>query len=561
MLLDVLIYCHKLIRQNISVPIYLLYFFIFFAAIIQLFGTISVIPLVTSLITPEIIKEKVTEHNLFFLKEIDVDNLRYISGFFFILITFLLQISVFINGLLSHYISQKIVFNLRKKYFKNLLNNKLKYFSSNSVSDVSNLLTSEIRKIGILIRSFLVVIYSTLTLTVICLGIFLVNPISLLSILLIIVIFYLLFIFSKQKLRKYSYKKFKNNKKIIQVQNSIFFGFRDILVLNLKNKILDTYNKIISNTLKITTIELSLLAIPKHFMEILLFTLIVLYFLTLPSGTIDINLLPIYAFYVLALWRVLPSIFNLYRSFSEIQVNISSFENLRKLNKKFLIKSETVKNKIKYFKKEIQIKNIKFQYPENIKIFSYNFKIKKKEKILILGKSGSGKSTLLDIISFLKTPNSGTIIIDGKDYKQDVLGYSRLISYVTQFNYYFQGTIAENISFLKRYKSNDINKLKKIYEICGLMNFLHNFDNIFNKKIKESAYELSGGQKQRLSLARALFRNPQILIIDEGLNALDNFSEKTILEKVIQHYPNLTLIYVSHRTNLKFFTKTIKLSQ
>ena len=146
-------------------------------------------------------------------------------------------------------------------------------------------------------------------------------------------------------------------------------------------------------------------------------------------------------------------------------------------------------------------------------------------------------------------PTNGNILFDGKKLKNNLV--TDLFGYVSQEPFLFEGTLYENISFdTKKYNPN---KAKLIFDICGLNNIVKEFNDIFTKKIEIDSPELSGGQKQRIAIARILFLDPKILILDESTSALDLDSEKIILKKIIKNYKNTTIIVVNHRKlNFKF---------
>ena len=248
--------------------------------------------------------------------------------------------------------------------------------------------------------------------------------------------------------------------------------------------------------------------------------------------------------------------FNLFRTLSTFNANKSVYINLKN-SKKFLKINKSKKNKVlKTFKKEIEFKNVFFSYNKNKK-FSFDFKILKKDKVLITGDSGSGKTTLLNLLSGLLKPDNGEIKIDGKDLLNQ---RNNIFGFVTQDPILLPGTIYENIVISGNSKKTKISELKKIYEICGIENITNKFENIFSKTIEFDSPELSGGQKQRVALARVLHMKPKVLILDEATSALDSKSEKKIFSSIIKEFKDLTLIAVSHKKINVKFNKTINLN-
>ena len=125
----------------------------------------------------------------------------------------------------------------------------------------------------------------------------------------------------------------------------------------------------------------------------------------------------------------------------------------------------------------------------------------------------------------------------------------------------FSGTIFENVTF-QNSKSKDLKitvKLKKIYEICELNNVVYNYEDIFSKSIEIDSPDLSGGQKQRISIARVLYSEPKILILDEATNALDKISERKLFNNIFKYFPKLTVIVVTHRKLDLKFNKKVKI--
>ena len=202
---------------------------------------------------------------------------------------------------------------------------------------------------------------------------------------------------------------------------------------------------------------------------------------------------------------------------------------------------------------EIEFENVSFVYPKSNKnvLENLSFKIKKGEKIAIVGNNGAGKTTLVKLISALYQPSSGNIKINGKkisEYNRDE--YQSIISPVFQDIYLFPASIAENIALCEKSDIN-INKLSQAIQFAGLQNKIENLPDGYNtpliKSVIDNAIELSGGEKQKLALARALYKDGLMLILDEPTAALDPIAENEIYLKYNEFAKDKTSIFISHR--------------
>ncbi len=212
-------------------------------------------------------------------------------------------------------------------------------------------------------------------------------------------------------------------------------------------------------------------------------------------------------------------------------------------------KSSVVEGKIKknYFESNIEFKDVSFSYNnENVVISDINLKIEKGKKIAFVGLSGSGKSTLLDLIIRFYDVKSGQINIDGVDLKEvQVKPYRSMFGIVSQETMLFNDTLENNI----RYGYNECTK-EDIIEACKIANaynFISKMPKGLDTNIGDRGVTLSGGERQRIAIARALVRNPQILIFDEATSALDAESEKLVQEGINSSLKNRTAIIVAHR--------------
>ena len=183
----------------------------------------------------------------------------------------------------------------------------------------------------------------------------------------------------------------------------------------------------------------------------------------------------------------------------------------------------------------------KIQALENL-----SFTINNKESLGLIGVTGSGKTTLLKLITRSFNLDSGKILIDDKNINEfDVESLRKQIGVVPQDSFLFSDSIINNIRFGKEKAS--INEVKQVCKIAGIHNEIIKFKDGYNTILGERGVNLSGGQKQRICIARAIIKNPKILILDDCLSALDTETEKKIIKSLKKYIINTTTIISSHR--------------
>jgi ATP-binding cassette subfamily B protein len=207
------------------------------------------------------------------------------------------------------------------------------------------------------------------------------------------------------------------------------------------------------------------------------------------------------------------------------------------------------------FSSSISLHNLTFRYSENTQLVldNINIIIDKGLKIGIIGSTGSGKSTLLDVVMGLLLPTGGNIKIDetivtNKNYRS----WQSKIAHVPQMIFLSDSTISENIAFGVPYNLIDFERVKKCAEMAKLDETISNWAQKYNTSVGERGVKLSGGQRQRIGIARALYKNSEIIIFDEATSALDNDTEKAVMNSIEELSSDLTIIIVAHRlTTLK----------
>jgi len=223
----------------------------------------------------------------------------------------------------------------------------------------------------------------------------------------------------------------------------------------------------------------------------------------------------------------------------------------------------SVKNVSKSLQGEIEFKNVDFTYPDSgiEALKDVSFQVKPGESLAIIGTTGSGKSTIANLISRMYDTTSGSIYVDGANIKDyDLVSLRKQIGYVPQDVFLFSDTIYNNIGFgaVDANEESIINAAKEADVYKNIMDF----PNGFNTRVGERGITLSGGQKQRVSIARAISRNPKILMLDDALSAVDTKTENTILNSMKKIMKGRTSIIISHRvSSAKLADKIIVLDE
>ena len=551
-----------LIRQNkLIISIIILSLLV---SLIQVSGVLSIVPIVSI-----IIGDYSNLNDLpFLVKFLEQTNL--INNFTYLLIFFLFLniISSFLSvsySLFSTWFSASLKIKFKKIFFNEYLKKKSSFLISYDKQKLSNIILSEIDKIESLINAFINIISYLIMLSIYLIIFYIIDKVLLGIFFIAGIFFFIIILLSKKSFKNRSQKIIKYSIDNQKVYQSILFAFREIIFFKIAKKIKDYFlvleTKILSENMRLHIANI----LPKFLSETFLISTIILIVIIQDPNSLLINL-PIISFYFLATIRLLPNFLGLTRSINLFIAASQSYLEVNKIvknlinedDKKVKIDQNSIE-KITNFRKSIRINKVKFQYENSKKIFNYNLNINKGDRIAITGVSGVGKSTFLHIIYGIFENYNGSIKIDGSNIKNDVEGYSNLFGYISQHNFVFNDSILENITFKKKLNTEEINKLKKIYEICGLDNVLGSFKQIYKKKITMDDTSISGGQKQRIIIARTLYKEPKILLLDEATSGLDLHSEYEILNNIIKSFKDITIISVSHRPIRKFFNKIYKI--
>ena len=527
----------------------------------------AIIPFTTSLLGKNTDVHIFSDINLFnFFNNIINEQSIINLGIIFSLLLFIsLIIKIFLIWF-SNYLAFSIGHEINSLMFKTLLDKNYNYhLKSNSSTFLGGFQKSE--SIRVLIYHFIQIFISfSILASIILFCLFLNIKLFFFGICFILFLYYFFFILLKKKILYFSKieaKSINNRFKIIQES---FLSIKELIMLDLKNYFFSKFKEQDKKISRVQIFNSISAVIPGQLMLafILIFiTMTVSILATNSQQTGIINNIPIIASFFFSIQRITPYLQNIFNAFTKIKASTYSVEDALKIlegSKNNYHEEIFHKRKLKFIK-SIKLKNIFFKYNSLNKFIlkDFNLTIKKGSLNGIYARSGYGKTTLLNIITGLLKPNSGKIFIDDELLQDKNLKiWQKKIFYVPQEPALLDASIIENISYKSSINIVDKKKIYKCLKIAEIFDFINSLPNGINTVIGENGIKFSGGQRQRIAIARALYHNREILILDEATNALDESTEKKIYLNIKKHFYKKTIIVVSHRKSIyKFFDNTI----
>ncbi len=513
--------------------------------------------IVVSIVTM-LINSGITSYLAYFIKDIvntvfvtkDEKMIKLIPIILFSLV-FIKGIAFFINYYSMAYIGQRAVANLREDLYEKVLKLPLENFLKESPGTfISKILNDTALLQDLMVRQVATILRNTLT-AIGLIGVVIYQDWKL-ALFGFVGLPLIGVIISKigKRIKRYTHRM---QERLAVLTDHLFTGVKNIKEIKLfilENRFLKNFkldnDKYVKQFMKIKKVEGIYPPTVEVIASIMVGVLIFYGGKRIVSGTLTPGT---FFSFIIAMIMAYEPVRKIGQNLNKIQQSSSVAERIKEiLDQPDEYELKSGENDLKETIKQVEFKNVSFKYPtsSDYVLKDINLIFEKGKKYAIVGKTGSGKSSLVGLIPRFYDPTKGKILINGKDIKDfDLRSLRRKIGYISQDIVLFRGTVLENITIGN--PSAGFKEVVTAAKIANIHDFILTLSEGYNTLIGEGGIGLSGGQKQRIAIARAILRNPDILILDEATSALDSETEKAVQRAIDEKFKDRILITIAHR--------------
>jgi ABC-type bacteriocin/lantibiotic exporter with double-glycine peptidase domain len=537
---------------------YLLLGMIITMAFIDMLGIASILPFIAILTNPQLIETNYILKSAFeftsaFGVVTDQQFLFVLGIFVFLFLLFSLSFKAITFYFQVRFISMR-EHSLAKRLVEGYLHQPYSWFLSRHSAELGKTILSEISKVaGKGLASLLnLIAQSAVTIAIIILLILVEPKLTMIVGFTLGAAYLLIFKSTQSFVNRIGKESVKVNATRYIALNEAFSAAKEIKLGGLEKIYIERFSEPSKSLAKYTAFLAIIGQIPRFALEAITFggMILVTLYLTSKAGNF-ISTAPILALYAFAGYRLMPALQQIYFSITLLNFTIPALDSVYDDLKSLQPYSPSRIEKALPLKKDITLKNLHYNYPNatRIALKDINFIIQARSTVGLVGSTGSGKTTTVDIILGLLEAQKGTLEVDGKAInKNNRNAWQRSIGYVPQRIFLSDNSVAANIAFGIDPKDINQDAVEHASKIANLHEFIINELPLqYQTTVGENGVRLSGGQRQRIGIARALYHKPQVLILDEATNALDNLTERAVMDAVQKLRKNMTIIIIAHR--------------
>ncbi|MDZ7755169.1 ABC transporter ATP-binding protein [Rhodohalobacter sp.] len=361
--------------------------------------------------------------------------------------------------------------------------------------------------------------------------------------------------FTQKKVKRYGEQEQRHRRNMIQALQQGFGGIKDARVLNRENLFIEKFRIEARESTLLKTYIQYIQQIPKPVVETTaVLAMMLISAIMVWQGRPMSTIIPILTLFAMATVRLMPAIQQLSTLYTSLRYNLVAidpiYDDLKELEeyRNNFLADRKKQNSIQ-LKEAIIAESVSYSYPgaDEKALDNVSFIAPKGKAIAFVGESGAGKTTIVDLILGLLTPTSGTIRVDGQDIQEGISAWQRNIGYIPQTIYLADESLRNNVAFGIPEDEIDDDKVTQAIQSAQLSEMVSRLPNGLETIVGENGTRISGGQRQRIGIARALYHNPQVLVMDEATSALDNITEKEITSAIESLKGDKTVIMIAHR--------------
>ncbi len=530
---------------------------IFASAVVDVIGVASILPFVAVLSNPEVIHSNVVLQKYYSYFEFQsIGDFQFNFG---ILIFFVLMASLAIKAVTAYFqlrYSMLLESELSQRLVRRYLCQNYDWFLERHTAEIIKTVLSEVEVVvtsGVM--QLLIFVTQSVVLVAILGLLLVVQPAIAGSVIIVIgTCYYIIFAVSRRRLSRLGDLRVRANEQRYKAAVEIFSAVKQIKTAGLERVYLNSY-RAPARDYALARAHFSMTnTIPRFALEAVAFGGLILLVLSLMSSQGNISsIVPMVALYAFSGYRLLPAMQSIYASATQFRFVRPSLDfiygEFRRLKEDPCL-SPPVVSRFDRFRK-IELINVSYRYPaaERDSLGNVSLTITAGQRIGIVGGTGGGKSTLVDMIIGLLWPKSGEIRVNGEALNSDNFReWQKLIGYVPQSVYLSEESIAKNIAFGVDDKDIDMSLVRRVSEMASLHQFVTSrLPEAYETRVGERGVRLSGGERQRIGIARALYRQPKLLVLDEATSALDNITEAEVMNAINDIGSDTTVIIIAHR--------------
>ena len=535
-------------RKKIIFLVVLLLIGMFF----EILGLGSLLPVLSLISSPENLKEIPLLIEISYLNELTYNYLVlvlliFIGILYLIKTLFLSYLTYRQNRFLAN-----VLATISNNLFARYLTQPYKFHIYNSSSKLIKNLQTEVNLVGAFNTAFISLFVELGLLFSILLTLIFIEPFGAISVGLFLgFLAFIFYRFSRRKLTQWGYEREEADGLITKTALEGLGGIKDIKLLHVESFFISKFIQNQQIKSRVSSNSNTVAQLPRYYLELISVFGLILFIITMLYQNKDIpTMIATIGVFVAAVFRLMPSLNKILTAFQNIKYYSSSvdivYSEFLNLQNKSLDQEE---KDLEVPKDKIEIQNLSFSYNSDLKpiLNEVNLEIKVGETIGIIGGSGEGKSTFVDLLNGLYMPTGGKILADNKKIQNNLYSWNKNIGYVAQDIFLIDDTVEQNITFGRDQDNIDYEALNYALKKAQLIDFVEGLAQGLKTKVGERGVQISGGQKQRIGMARALYNDPEILILDEATSSLDTKTEQALMEAIYSLKKKKTIIIVAHR--------------